>query len=154
RRDGRYQRAIFAPRADAAVLDVAAADHDVERLLLQRRKHAREQRLVMLEIGVDDGDIRRGARQNAFDAGRRQAAARNPVQQPDAAIVKGEKGYGLRGSVTGIVIDEDQLPVDASERARKGIVERYDVVALVPGRRDHSQLGPGRRLEQPFEQRL
>ena len=56
--------------ADAAAGDESAADHDLGLATAQTVQHAGQQPLVMLQVGVHHRDIRGGAGQRAFDAGR------------------------------------------------------------------------------------
>jgi hypothetical protein len=50
-----------------------ASDHQINRLAFQDHQHLRQQLLIVLHVGIHDGDIGRGRRQGAFDASRREA---------------------------------------------------------------------------------
>jgi hypothetical protein len=61
--------AFLVPGSGAAAFHVTAADHHVDVARAEQLEHARQQPLVVLHVGVHDGDHRRGAGQHAHDAG-------------------------------------------------------------------------------------
>ena len=132
-----------APGADGAVLDVATADDDVELAVGHQLDHARQQRLVVLVVGVDDGEERCRRGEHAFEAGRRQAA---PADALDAAHPRVGLGHGAQrdaGVVGRVVVDEDELPVDAGQGLGDGLLQGGDVAGLVEGRDDDGELRHG-----------
>ena len=52
--------ALAIPIADPATVDITAADHDVIGLVAQAPQHLRQERFVMLKIGIHHRDIGRG----------------------------------------------------------------------------------------------
>ena len=93
-------RAVTVPGANAPLLDIATADHRIDhRLALQRIKHAWQQPLVMLEVGVHYRDVRRGARQDAFDAGGSKPAAADPLNATHPAVLTSKPVDHLRHTI-------------------------------------------------------
>src|SRR5258706_10356387 len=136
----------------AAALDIAAAYHKVGFATLQQRQHDRQLRLVMLQVGIDDGGAGRARCQNALDTGAGQAAPSDPPDTADAGIMPRQAPYQVPGAVGGIVIDEDDFKADARERRFQPPKQRGDVVALVEGGDDDrklSQCGGLRRVFGP-----
>jgi hypothetical protein len=70
----------------------------------------------MLQVGIHYRDVRRGARQDSFDAGGSKTAAANPLNATHAAVLIGKSADCLRRTILGVVINEDRLPVDALQR--------------------------------------
>ena len=56
--------------------------HRVERLVMERLEHAREQCLIMLEVAVHDCDVRRSRAEHALDRRTRKA----PTAYPQNAL--------------------------------------------------------------------
>src|SRR5262249_9470285 len=74
------------PGAKTATGGVAAADDQIDRLLLKNFEHARKQRLVVLKVGVHGSHIGRRACQHALDAGARQSASSDPLDASNTRI--------------------------------------------------------------------
>jgi hypothetical protein len=55
------------PPADSTASHMPAADHQINRIAFNRQ-HLRQQLLVMLHVGIHNGDIGRGSCQGPFDA--------------------------------------------------------------------------------------
>ena len=102
--------AALVPRAEAAAGDVARADDEIVGLVLQGLEHARQQALVMLQIGVHDGDEGCGRGEHALDAGGREAAPADALQAAHARIALRHGAHRFGGAVARIVVDEDRLP--------------------------------------------
>ncbi len=62
-----------------AVADIAAGDHQIDVAATNGLEHARQQGLVMLQVGVDHGDVGRGAGQGALDHRARPGRAGLPA---------------------------------------------------------------------------
>ena len=60
-------------------------------------------------------------------------------------VGRADRARRRRGAVGRIVVDEDDFPVDAGERARELLDQQRNVVALLEGRNDDAQLGRGTR---------
>ena len=117
------------PIADAAGISVAAGDDDIEALRPDLRQHLRQQRFVVLKIAVHDSNIRRSARQDAFDTGGREAAAAQPLHTAEITLEPRQRAHDIGGSVGRVVIDKDRFPADAGERAGEALDQRCDIVA-------------------------
>src|SRR5215469_11501521 len=78
--------AMAIPLADPTAGRVAAADHYVEVLRLDGAEHLRQHRFVVLQVGIDDRQIRCAAREHAFDDRGSQAAAADALDAADARI--------------------------------------------------------------------
>ena len=63
-----------------------AADHQINRIAFQDRQHLRQQLLVVLHVGIHDGDIGCGRCQGPFDAGRREAPPPNALQAAHSPV--------------------------------------------------------------------
>ena len=120
--------------AKPAALDIAAAHHHIDRLALQREQHGRQQALVVLQVAVHHRQIGRTAREHAFDAGRRQAAAADPLQTAHARVDGRDLAHRLGGAVGRVVVDEHHLPVQTAQTVVQPGDQRRDVVALIEGR--------------------
>ena len=106
------------PVAGAAARDVAAADDDVGRRDLHDREHARQQLGRMAEVGIDHADDRRAGRCEALDHRGAETELAGAVHDGDAIAsreVVGERA----GAIGRVVVDDDQLAVDAA-RQRSG----------------------------------
>ncbi len=132
------------PLANAAAADVATADHHVHLRVAQFIEHQGKARLVVLQVGVDHRDQRRGRGQHAFDARRRQSAPADAQQPAHARILLRHRRHSLAGVVRRIVIDEDHLPVDAGQRGGEPCAQFDHIGGLVEGGDDDRQLGHAR----------
>ena len=122
----------------AAAFDIAAADHEIELAALQERKHLRQLRFVVLQVGIDDRRVRRARRQNALDAGAGETAPPDPADAAHAAVLARQRPQHLPGAVGRIVVDKDRLERDAGQRLFQPPKQRDDIVPLVEGR-DHDR---------------
>src|SRR5262249_42463460 len=99
------------------MLDVATSNYYVdEQLGLQYLKHVRQQLFIMLQIGVHHGNEWRTTRQDSFDAGGSKAAAPNSLNASHSAIETSKSADGIERTILRVVIDENRLPIDASQR--------------------------------------
>lgn len=123
------RRLSHAPSPPAS--DVAAADHDIQRLGPQGVQHAGQQGLVVLQVAVQGGDVGGKAALRAFDERRRQAAPGRAMDQADAAVLPAQGHNRGACAVGGTVIDEYGLPRQTVQREAQAVHEGRDVVALV-----------------------
>ena len=72
----------------------------------------------MAQVGVDDADDLRFGRGEAFDHGRPQTELAGPVDHADREAAEGELVRHLPGPVRRIVVDDDELAVDAGPVVR------------------------------------
>src|SRR5438105_1374510 len=75
--------------------------------------------------------VGRRAAENAFDAGRGQAAPADAMQYPDIALAARQSAHDVGGPVRRIVVDEDDLPGDAGQRLIEALYDERNIVALV-----------------------
>jgi hypothetical protein len=135
---------VPSPVADAAARDVAAAHRDVDVAAPERGQHRRQDRFVVLQVGVHHRDVRRRAGERALDAGRRQAASPDALDDPHARVALADPTHGLGGPVGRVVVDVDHFPRDAREGDVEPAHELGDVVRLVERGHDDRQFGAGR----------
>ena len=134
----RFRQSLQSFRARAVL--VAAADDDIEALVLELREHRAEHRVVVLQVAVHHREIRGRRRQDALDAGARQAAPAEPADDPHAPVAGGDPAGDIGSAVRRIVVDEDDLPGNVPERMRQPLDDHRHVRRLVEGRHDHGQL--------------
>lgn len=129
-----------APIARAPARRETRPDHQVERrIVAQRRQHARQQRLVMLQVAVDHRRHRRGGRAHRLHAGGGQPPPPDPLDHPHPRIGARQLQRGLGDAVGAVVVDEDRLPSDPFQRRREPLHQRRHVLALVERRHDHRE---------------
>ena len=109
-------------------------------------EHGGEGGLVVLEVGVHDGDVVGGGGEHALDAGRRQAAAADAMEEADAGAFAGVGADDLGGAVGGVVVDEDGLPAEAGQDDVEAGDDFADVGALVVGGQDDGKVEARRSL--------
>src|SRR4029077_16917824 len=80
RRRPAYPDTAAVPITHPAARDITAAAHQISHAAVEGFQHLWQQPLVMLQICVHDGDIRRGASQHAFDAGSARTPPADPLQ--------------------------------------------------------------------------
>jgi hypothetical protein len=97
----------------------------------------------VLEVGVHDGDILGGGGEDAFDAGGGEAAAADAMEEADAGIEEGVGADEVGGTVGGVVVDEDDLPVETTEGFFEAGEDFGDVFALVEGGKDDGKVVGG-----------
>src|SRR6478735_5218875 len=98
----------------------------------------------MLQVGVHHRDVKRGARQDSFDAGGSEPAAANPPNATYSAVVISESADCLGGSIMRVIVDENYFPVDPFQRATQRIIDGADVVVFIAGWHDDGELRPWR----------
>ena len=130
------------PLADIAPGDVAAADDDIEVLVLDRGQHARQQPLVMLKIGVDDREVGGAAGEHPLDHRGGKPSPPDTLHAADTGIVSGERTNPVGGAVGQIVVDIDDLPRDPAQCCIEPREQHLDIVALVEGRDDDGEFDP------------
>jgi hypothetical protein len=140
---GRQAATLLAGAAEAGRqalrLQVAAGDHEVGAVLAQELQHGRQQGLIVLQVGVDDGDEGRGAGQGALQHRAGEASAADAAQALHPAVLPRQGLDLLRRAVRGVVIDEDHLPGDGLERRIELGHQGPDVGEFVEGWGDHGQ---------------
>ena len=124
-----------------AAVGIAGGDHQVGGVAAQHRQHGPQQPFVVLQIAVHDGDVFRLAGEDALQAGAGQAAPPDPAHAADAGIGRGDMLGHLGGAVGRIVVDDDELPVDAGKRGPQHVGQTRDVLPLVEGRNHDAELG-------------
>jgi hypothetical protein len=87
----------------------------------------------MLEVGIDDRDIGRGAGQHALDTGARQATAAHPAQAAHARIKVADLLDGRGGAVGRIVVDKDRFPGDPGQAGVQTPHQFGDIAPLLEG---------------------
>ena len=134
-------------------LRIAAADDDIGFFIVpQAIEHARQKRFVMLEVGVDDGDIGRGRSEHRFGAGGGQTTAAKPLHAAHTAITPGQFAHAVGRSVGRIVVDKNHLPAEPLKRGGEPRHQRLDIVTFIERRRDDCEIGaliPGRGRVRP-----
>ena len=158
RQRGREAACVFAARARQsgrrAAGHVAARDREIG-VATQPVQHGGEQPLVMLQVGVHHGDVARLAGEHALDAGAGKAAPPDAADAAHAPVRLADRARGRRGAVGRVVVDENDLPVDAGERARELLHQQRNVVALLERRNDDAQLrAPGASRRPPARRAL
>ena len=132
----------LAPVAGAACPRVARADHDIAVGLTEPPQHLGELALVVLQVGVHDGDIGRAGGENSLDHRRRQSAPADALQMANTGIGAGQIAQHLEGAVGEIIVDEHDLPIDAGEAPIDALHELAYVVVLVEGGDDDRKQRP------------
>jgi len=121
-------------------------DDDIELLAFERVEHARQQGLVMLKIGVHDGEERGRAGEGPLDARRRQAA---PAETLHAANIRLDAADGadmLGRAVARIVVETKMASqaMPASTASSRAISGSTLPRSLKVGRTTVSSTGTGR----------
>ena len=133
--------ALRRPVADAAAGDVTAADNDIAVPVAERGEHLRQDRFVVLQVGIHHRDIGRGGGEDAFDAGTGEAAAADALDAAGAAVAVSDVAHRRGRAVRRIVVNEDHFPVEPGEDRVQAFEQRDDIVVLVEGRNDDRQFG-------------
>ncbi len=115
---------------------IAAAHHDVDVTLAQSREHLRQQRFVVLQVGVDHRDVRGRCGKNPLHHGAGEASPADPVQAPHIRSRLRELAHGVGGAVRRIVVNEHDLPRLPVENPLEPLRQLYDVILLVESRCD------------------
>ena len=95
-RQPRNRAAAFGKAGGAAACDIAGARHQIGLAACEPGQHGGQHFFIMLQIGVDHRDIRRGGGQHAFDAGARQPAPPHPAEAAHPQVVGGRSPSPLR----------------------------------------------------------
>ncbi len=132
--------ALLIETVSAAAVDIAAADHNISLAPLDQAEHLRQLRFVVLHIAVDDGGARRARREHALDAGPGQTTAADALDAANPRVVFANSPHLVRRTIRRIVINEDDLPGNSSERLVELVDQRANVTTLVKRRDDHRQL--------------
>ena len=151
-------RSAFAPRAGQAIrarpLGKAGGDHQVHRAAAQVFEHVRDQRGVVLQIGIHHRHHGRGGGARALDHRRGKSAPADPLDDPDLAVVERDLAQRIGGTVGAVVVDEDRFPAQFRQFRVELFDQRDDIVALVERGQDdrdfkHSGVTPnGRKVRQ------
>ena len=126
--------------AHAAAFDAPASDDDVQRVAFDAPKHRGQHRLVVLQVRVHDGEVRRMRSHHALDAGRRQATPADTLEHAHARIGQRDGAEEVSGTVRRVVVDVQDLPLEASQSGLQTVEQKQDIFALVVGRDDDRQL--------------
>jgi hypothetical protein len=78
-----------------------------------RTAHARQQRLVVLQVAVHHGDGARGRGEHALDAGAGQALAADAPQTAHARVGTCDGADDPGRAIWAVVVDEDHFPLRA-----------------------------------------
>ena len=97
----------------AAACGISGAHDDIEAIRFESGKHLGQDSLVVLKIGIHDGNKRRRGCHHALDTCGRQAAAKNALQNANIVTGSGDFTDASGGPISGIVIDEDDFILDA-----------------------------------------
>ena len=97
----------------------------------------------MLQIGVHHRDDRGGAGHDSLDDRAGQTAPTDALQAQHPIIGGRDRFDGGGGPVGGAVVDKDDPPGDAGQRAAQAFNEGRNVAALIEGRDDHRQIRDG-----------
>jgi hypothetical protein len=128
-------------------MQVAARDHNVQRPVAYQIEHRRKLRLVVLQIGVHDGQIGSGGAEHALDTGGRKPAPANAFEHANARIGSSLVAQQSSRAIGRVVVDEDSLPYQAFECAIQLAKQYKHIGALVVGGNDDRQLQwPGLRV--------
>ena len=73
----------------------------------------------MLQIRVENSDVRRRRRQHPLNAGRGEAAASYPFKHPNVPICLRRLSHYVGCAIRGVIIHENYFPLDACEGLRK-----------------------------------
>ena len=119
----------------------ARADDDIGVVLLEGLEHIEQQRLVVLQVGIHDGEVRRLGRQHSLDAGPGQSAPAQPADATDMRVLRADLPRLRRGIVWKIVVDENDLPADVDKRAVEALDQDRDVGAFIERRNDDREIG-------------
>ncbi len=136
-----------------AAIQVAAGHDEIGIFRTQLAQHGEEQRLVVLQVGVHDGEIARLAAEHAFEAGAGKAAAADAAYAAHAAIGFADRTRHRSGAVGRAVVDEDDFPVAAVKNLAQPLDQDRNVGPLVERRHHDAKLwcrlrrqrGPGAR---------
>ena len=113
-------------------------------------QHFGQQALVVLHVRIDNGDIGRGARKRALDAGGSQAPPPDAMERAYARIAARDRMDRIPRAVRGVVVYEYRFPCDPLEHALEPLDHRRYVSVFVECGNDDRELRhaqfPYRRL--------
>ena len=127
------------PVAEPAARDVAAADRELVAAVAQGGEHARQQRLVVLQVAVHGGDA--GARLAWAPSMKAEDRPRRPIRC--SSRTRGSRApiaaTAARVASVEVVVDENRLPANAVQDGIQPRDEAGDVAFLVQHRDDDAQ---------------
>ena len=126
--------------ARAAARHVAARHGDIGLRVPRRCEELRHQSLVMLQVGVDHHNVRRGACQHALDARRSKPAPADAVEAAHTAVLLRAFADQHFAAVVGVIDHDNRLPVEPAERLLERLQQRRNVLALSKRRNHDRQL--------------
>jgi len=102
-------------RPIAWVIELPRGTYDICREAAERLNEIRDHIGAVLTVAVHDAeDVRLGAEQ-ALNAGLGQPSILDSQNEPDPLILKGQVPYDIGGTIRGVVVNEDDLPVRVME---------------------------------------
>ncbi len=122
---------------------MAAGDHQLALVLTEQVEHVGKQAFVVLEVAVHDGDVRGGGGKGALDHGAGQSAAADAPDAAHARVGGAEAARRIGGAIRAVVVHEDHLPGDATQRLVELGDEGADVGRLVEARHDDGEFRSG-----------
>jgi hypothetical protein len=133
-------------------INIAAANHQVCRVIPQHSQHFGEQRFVMLTIGIDDRNELRPAGHYAIKYGAGEAPFANAMNAAHAWVGHGDGIYESSGSIRRIIVDHYQLPGDSRQGDRDALDQRCYVCPLIEGGHNHGKNWQGwrRKVQWPW----
>jgi len=143
-------RPLLVETLGAAAGDIAAADQEIRMVGLQQFQHLGQLALIVLQVGINHCRAGCARCQNALDARTGQAPPSDPANAANTRVLPCKAAHHIPGFIGGIVIDEDDLPANASERAVQPPNQRRDIVALVEGRNNDGKLRCSNGLRRTF----
>ena len=120
-------------------MDIAAANHKVGQSAPQRREHGGQNRFVVLQVGIHNGDESCRRTQHAFDAGACETPTANAPDAANSCVFLSQCPDNFPGLVRTVVVHESQLPGHACKRRIEAAGQLPNICALVEGRNDNCQ---------------
>ena len=104
-------------RIGSAFANITAGDDQIRLTLTQNVEHGGQKGFIMLQVGVNDGDIGGGAGQCTFDNRARQSPTPDTPKATDPRILKRKGLDGFSRAIGTIIIDIDDLPANGGQSA-------------------------------------
>lgn len=117
--------------AEASSRHVAAGHDDIEIFESDLLQHFGEDALVMLQIGIHDGNVRCAGRHHAFDACGRKSATPNALDSAHLTIPGGKVSQQIRRTVGGMIVDEYCFPNNAFQGFPQRIQEERSILLFI-----------------------
>ena len=133
-------RRVPSELAGAAAAHVAARHRQIRLLAARHVEQLGNQGLIVLQVRVHHGEVRRGARQHAFDARGGEAAPADALDAAHPGIALRALAHQVFAAVVGIVDHDDGFPVEAGERLLERIQQPRQVLALAKRRHHDGKL--------------